>query len=170
MTDTNPSKKIYGVFTKSLLHQKVSLSITEIGNNLKQNLEQKLIFKNEGKCIAEGFVKPNSIKIIQYSSGVINMDAVDFNTVFECFICYPVEGMLVECTVKTVTKAGVHAEVKVDDTIPIVVFIARDHHNTNKYFAFIKENTNIIVRIIGVRFELNDTHICAIGTLVIENK
>jgi DNA-directed RNA polymerase subunit E'/Rpb7 len=170
MTELNKTNgqrhdKLYSVFTKALLQQKISLSITEIGNNLKQNLEKKLIFKNEGKCIPEGFVKPNSIRIIQYSSGLINLDAVDFYTVFECLVCYPVEGMLVECVVKTVTKAGIHAEVKVDNNVPIVVFVARDHHNTNKYFASIKENINIFVKIIGVRFELNDLHICAIGTL-----
>ena len=81
-------------------------------------------------------------------------------------ICHPVEGMLIECTTKTITKAGIHAEVLTeDDIVPVTVFIARDHHNTNKYFNSIKENMKIMVKVLGVRFELNDSYICAIGQL-----
>jgi hypothetical protein len=81
-------------------------------------------------------------------------------------VCHPVEGQKIECVVKTVTKAGIHAEVVSDDIVPVVVFVARDHHNTNKYFNVLKENAKITVSVIGVRFELNDPHICVIGQLL----
>ena len=73
--------------------------------------------------------------------------------------------MNLECNVKTITKAGVHAEVITDDVVPITVFIARDHHNTNNKFATIRENAKIKVKVIGVRFELNDSFICVIASL-----
>ena len=95
--------KIYGVYLKSLLNQKVTLSITEIGNNLKQNLEKKIAAKIEGKCIVQGFIKPNSTRIVNYSSGNVNAAFVDFQVVFECMVCHPVEGMLIECKSKTIT-------------------------------------------------------------------
>lgn len=159
--------KIYGVYILSSITQKVYLSITEIGNNLKQNLEQKIISKNEGKCIAEGFIRPNSVKIISYSSGNIEGNYVSFECVFDCMVCHPVEGMLIECVAKTITKAGIHAEVITDNNIiPVTVFVARDHHDINKYFNSIKENTLITIRVIGVRFELNDPYICVIGQLI----
>jgi len=41
--------KIYGVYLKSLLNQKITLTITEIGNNLKQNLEKKNRRENRRK-------------------------------------------------------------------------------------------------------------------------
>ena len=88
-------------------------------------------------------------------------------------ICYPVEGMVIECNVKTITKAGIHAEVVDNEgNMPITIFIARDHHFTDKAFANIAENSKITTKIIGIRFELNDPYICAIGTLdrPIENK
>jgi hypothetical protein len=82
-------------------------------------------------------------------------------------ICHPVEGMIIDCTSKTITKAGVHAQViDSDGTIPVTVFVARDHHNTNKYFNTIKENAKIQVKVIGARYELNDPYICVIGKLV----
>lgn len=162
--------QVYGVYMPSMLTMKVQLSITEVGKNIKQNLEKIISKKTEGKCITDGFIKPNSVKIVNYSSGVINGDLVEFYTLFECMVCHPVEGMLIECQTKTITKAGIHAEViDPDGTVPVTVFIARDHHFSDKYFATITENAKITVQVIGVRFELNDPYICVIGKLV-ENR
>jgi len=159
--------KIYGVFTPSILTKKISLSIREIGKNMKDNLERKLAFQIEGKCISEGFIRPGSIRIITYSSGIIQSDYIDFHVTFECMICNPVEGMLIECTVKTVTKAGVHAEVILpNDVVPVVVFVARDHHYNQRHFNDIKENQTIVTRVIRVRYELNDPNICVIAEWV----
>jgi len=84
-------------------------------------------------------------------------------------VCHPVEGMLIECTSKTITKAGIHAQViDANNVIPLTIFIARDHHNTDSYFNSIKENMKITVKVIGIRYELNDPFICAIGKLVKE--
>ena len=136
---------------------------------MHKNLEKKLIHKNEGKCIPEGYIRPNSIRIISYSSGNVNSENIEFQVVFECMICHPIEGMMITCTTKTITKAGIHAEVISDGVVPITVFIARDHHNTKQYFSTIKENMQILTRVIGVRFELNDPYICVIGELLEQN-
>jgi DNA-directed RNA polymerase subunit E'/Rpb7 len=158
---------IYGVYIKSLLTMKVILSITEIGKNIKQNLERKISKLCEGRCIAEGFIRPGSVNVISYSSGTINNEKVEFQTSFDCMVCHPVEGMLIECDTKTITKAGIHAEVvDKNGVVPITVFIARDHHFTDRQFSEIKENMKITVRVIGVRFELNDPYICVIGKLI----
>ena len=160
-------RKTYGPYITSLLHMKVSVEMSEIGKNIKTNLEKKIRSETEGKCIAEGFIKPNTINIISYSSGSVNLDRIDFHVTFECMVCYPVEGMDVECICKTVTKAGIHAQVIDDEgNMPMTVFIARDHHNTDKRFAGIKENAKITAKIIGIRFELHDPYICTIGTYV----
>jgi DNA-directed RNA polymerase subunit E'/Rpb7 len=160
-------RKIYGVYLQSVLTMKVIVPITSVGKNMKQNLEKIISKKTEGKCIAEGFIRPNSVKVIRYSSGNINNENIEFQTVFECMICHPVEGMLIECDTKTITKAGIHAEVTDENgTVPITVFVARDHHFTDRKFAEIKENMKIIVRVVGVRFELNDPYICVIGKYI----
>jgi len=159
--------KIYGVYIRSVLTQKILLHISEIGHNIKQNLEHKIIHQTEGKCIAEGFIRPNSVRIINYSSGQVNSEYIEFLAVFECMVCHPVDGMLVEAICKTVTKAGIHTEViDKNKNVPITVFIARDHHINNFKFEKIVENSKLVVSIIGIRFELNDSNICAIGKLV----
>jgi len=166
MTDKKP---IYGVYIKSLLTKKVIVNINEIGQNIKQILENKVTTVLEGKCIAEGFIKPNSVKIISYSSGSVNGEKIEYIVVFDCMVCHPVEGMLIECTSKTITKAGIHAQViDANGVMPLTIFIARDHHNKDNHFNSIKENMQIMVKVIGIRYELNDPYICAIGKLLQE--
>jgi DNA-directed RNA polymerase subunit E'/Rpb7 len=174
MTDTISIKQrtgqndrtVYGVYIKSMLTMKVSLSITEVGKNIKQNLEKAISSKTEGKCIAEGFIRPNSVKVLSYSSGNVNGDIIEFQTVFECMICHPVEGMLIKAKCKTVTKAGIHAEVLDENgNMPVTAFIARDHHINNHLFNTVEEDMNIVVKVIGTRYELNDPYICVIAKL-----
>jgi|TARA_Y100000992_G_scaffold261378_1_gene196706 DNA-directed RNA polymerase subunit E'/Rpb7 len=164
--DDEKNSKIYGVYMRSMLDKKVLLHINEIGRTLKSNLEKKISNEIAGKCIDEGFIKPNSIKVTNYSSGNIRGEYVEYQTVFECMICMPVEGMLIECVCKSVTKAGIHAEVQDEQgNIPLTLFIARDHHHLNEKMGNIAENDKLTARIIGIRFELNDKYICAIAKL-----
>ena len=160
-------QKFYGVYIKSLLNTKVVLSISEIGQNIKQNLEKKIAAKVEGKCGIEGFIQPKSVNVKTYSNGIINMGFVEFQVVFECMVCSPVEGMLIECVAKTITKAGIHAEViGKDGIVPITAHIARDHNYNDIRFNNVKEKDTIMVKVIGVRYELNDPCIDVIGKVV----
>ena len=165
--DKDHNRKIFGVYIKSLLTIKLALFINEIGKNVKQNLEKKIVSQIEGKCIVDGFVQPNSVKIISYSSGNVISDLVEFHVVYECMISHPVEGMLMEAECKTITKAGIHAQVVDEDgNIPITVFVAKDHHHIDQLFNSVVENDKITVKVIGIRYELNDPYICVISKLV----
>jgi DNA-directed RNA polymerase subunit E'/Rpb7 len=154
-------------FTSSLLNMKVFLSFIEIGSNIKDNLKKKIEYQVEGKCIAEGLIIPNSIKIISYSSGKINMEDVEFQVVYQCNICLPVEGMEIECITKSITKAGIHAEYSHNDKPIIAIFITRDDNYDNPLFQKIKTSDVKITAIItGVIFELNDPIIAVTAELV----
>lgn len=160
------SKKVYSVYIQSVLNTKIFLDITEVGKNLKQTLENKLISKIANRCIPEGYVSPKNIKIIQYSSGTLVRNSIVYHVVYECNISHPVEGMLINAKTKTITKAGVHAQViDSDGNIPIIVFIARDHNISNSMFHDIKENELITVKVIGIRYELNDPYVCVIANV-----
>ncbi len=157
------------VYSRCLITRKIVLPITTIGKNLKENIEENIKANFEGKCVVEGYIKPNSSKIISYSSGIIQRgNNVLFDIVFECDVCFPVEGMLINCVAKNITKAGIRAESDSDVPSPIVVFIAKDHHYSAPHFAEVKEGDKLTVRVIGQRFELNDKYISIIGELVKE--
>uniref|UniRef100_A0A6C0DI89 Uncharacterized protein n=1 Tax=viral metagenome TaxID=1070528 RepID=A0A6C0DI89_9ZZZZ len=159
--------KLNSIYSRSIVSRNIRLPIVTIGNNLTQVIEEYIVDHFEGKCVVEGFIKPNSTKIISYSSGTIVMGVnVSFDVVFECEVCFPVEGTIISCLAKTNTKAGITAESADEKPSPIIVFIARDHHYSNSYFTDIKEGDNMNVRVIGQRFELNDKYISIIGELV----
>ena len=163
--------RIQTVYSRCLITRKIVLPITTIGKNLKENIEENIKANFEGKCVVEGYIKPNSSKIISYSSGIIQRgNSVLFDVVFECDVCFPVEGMLITCVAKNITKAGIRAESDSEVPSPIVVFIAKDHHYSASHFADVKEGDKITVRVIGQRFELNDKYISIIGELVKEKE
>ena len=159
------------IYSRAIITRNVTLPITVIGKNLKQVIEEYISFNFEGKCVVEGFIKPNSTKIITYSSGIIKRgNYVSFEVVFECELCFPVEGKIIACTAKTSTKVGITAESVDEKPSPIIVFIARDHHYSNSYFNEVKVGDKINIKVIGQRFELNDKYISIIGELMNQYK
>jgi len=154
-----------GIYSKVLISRNISINIVYIGSNIKQVLEKIISSSVEGKCIVEGFVKPNSVNILTYSSGIIKAEYIVFDVAFECQICSPVEGMHIDCVIKNITKAGVRAEISEVPT-PVIIFIARDHHYKSTYFSDIKPEQSIKVKVIGQRFELNDKYISIIAELL----
>ena len=153
------------IYTTSLITRKIPIGIIHVGKNIKQTLEKIIASQIEGKCVVEGFIKPGSAKIATYSSGIVKADEIIFDITFECMICSPVEGMLINCIAKNITKMGIRAETN-DNPSPVVIFISRDHHYTSSYFSNIKENDDIQVSVIGQRFELNDKYVSIIAKIV----
>ena len=158
-------KREVGVYMNSLLSRKLQVSFNRLGKNIKEILEKLIKKEIEGKCTIEGFVKSNSTKLLTYSSGVIFENKVEFDVVFECLVCCPVEGMLIKCNVKNKTQAGIRALID-EEKSPVVVYLSRDHHYNNKYFNTVKENDEITIRVIGQRYELNDEQVSVIGEII----
>jgi DNA-directed RNA polymerase subunit E'/Rpb7 len=149
---------------KSVLQKKISLSINEIGGNLKEVLKSKIEYKYTGKCIEEGFVNSESVKIINYSSGKVCDNTIQYIVTFECMLCNPVEGQQLKCKVSAITKAGIRGDIE-----PLVVFVARDHHTMGEQFNSVKEGDTISVKVIGKHYELNDENIYCIASLIYED-
>ena len=158
-------KKKSSLYMKTMLTRKIVLPFKDLGSNLAEILKNQLIKNLEGKCIIEGFVRPRTINVLQHTAGRVTEHGCSFEVIFEASICKPVEGMKFQCIVKNVTKAGIRAE---RNTIPspIIVFIARDHNYSNKYFSTIKPSDSIRVQVIGTRYELNDKYISILAELM----
>lgn len=157
------------VFMKMLIDFKVPLEYRYVNRLLTENILEYLNKRFAGKCCEQGYIQPDSISIVNYSSGIVKNNIIIFDVVFECQVCYLVEGQEVNCIAKNITKAGIRAEFDMEKT-PAVIFVARDHHYVNQEFNDVKESDSITVKIIGQRFELNDTNISAIAELVKINR
>ncbi len=155
----------HSIYIEHILTRKVSVPIIHVNQNIQHNLIHVISKQIEGKCIQQGFIKPKSIKLHTYSSGVIHGSNVLFDVVFTCLVANPVEGQELNCVVEHITKAGLKCRLDTEETSPFVIFVARDHHYNN-------DNINksvgdqIKVRVIGQRFELNDPFISIIAALI----
>ena len=154
-----------GIFMKNILTRKIILPFQSVGSNIKENIIKILEQESYNKCSKEGYIKNNSINILSYSSGVVEENHVVFDVSFECDICHPVEGQLIKCQVQNITRAGIKAVYIKEKKSPIIVFIARDHHYSNESFNKLKENDDITIKVIGIRYELNDEFISVLGEL-----
>jgi DNA-directed RNA polymerase subunit E'/Rpb7 len=155
-----------GLYNQAIISHAVQLGIQEVGRNLVGILLEKLRDTIEGRCIAEGFVKPRSLVLLTYSSGKASGSKVMFNAVFQCLICRPVEGMLIRgCVVQNITKAGIRATIK-ETPSPVVVFVSRDHQSDSNVFEDTSIGDIITVKVAGQRYELMDTSISVVGTVV----
>jgi DNA-directed RNA polymerase subunit E'/Rpb7 len=159
-------KETRSVYSPCQITKNIILPITAIGKNLLQTLETTITKIVGGKCIVEGYVKPGTIRVITFSSGIVKGENVVFDVVFNCEVCYPVSGMILNCIAKNITKAGIRAESSDEQSSPFVLFIARDHYYASDYFNSIEENEKFIARVIAQRFELNDRYVSIIAELV----
>jgi DNA-directed RNA polymerase subunit E'/Rpb7 len=158
----------HNLYARIMLEMKAILLPMQIGQNkTEKNLQQIITSKIEGKCIQEGYVQPNSVKILSYSAGLVKTEYIEFNVVFECKTCNPVEGtILYNCVCTSVTKGGIHADIYDKyRNIPATVYIHRDHFAENRLFQSIEKQSKFDMRVIGVRFELNDPCVEIIGEI-----
>ena len=123
----------------------------------------------ECKCIKEGYVKQNSVKILFRSPGQISTSHFNGNIMYnlklQIEVCNPVEGDIIDVTVKNINKMGILGESGEGDIPPISVLLAKQHHIDNQVFDSLKINSKIKVKIIGKRFEYGDNQINIIGVL-----
>jgi len=156
------------IFTRSIISTKVVLPFHLVGKNYVEILRAKIAEKVEGRCIADGYIRGKSVEIVQHSAGKLHMENVEFQVVYACDVCLPVEGMILECKSKTITqKAGIHAECVVDGVAVITVFVSKEDNATHPKFRDITEpDMTLTVKVVGVIFELNDQTVTVIADLV----
>ena len=158
------------LYIKNISTKRLSVPIKCVGSNIKGTLENILRSNIEGKCSIEGYVKQRSCNIITYSCGLVTGNLAIFTVVYECLVCNPSQGMRISCAVKNITNAGILAQVDDSEYSPVNIFIARDHHYNIPYFSELKEGDEIMIRVIGQRFELNDAFVSVLGELELERQ
>ena len=160
------SSEISNIFMPSVLTHVVYLPANKIGSNLDEVMLNMLKREVGNKCITFGYIDRDSISILQRSIGKINSShlngSISCDVSYQANLCNPDEGSIVECTVKSINKMGILAEVH-----PLTVVLARQHHLEDPHFEMVEVGDCIQVKIMGKRFELNDDQITAIGQLVV---
>lgn len=169
------------IYNRELISKKIMLPFSELSTNLNESFI-KYAFKHYiGKCSKEGYISNKNIKIIKYSAPkAIASDAL-FEVLFEFSVYNPYEGQELYATVLNVTKIGIKGVIHTDERKnPVTVFASRLH---NGHVIMKDENMNneedyndsdmvygegdiIKVKVIGHRFEVNDTSVYVLGEIV----
>jgi hypothetical protein len=118
----------------------------------------------EGHCRKEGYISKKSMKIESYSGGLLFADSVSFDVVFHASVSNPCVDTITTCKILNNTKIGIRGIYQEEDN-PIIFFVSREH-NPTKNFDEYNIGQTIQVKIIGTRFELNDTAISSISEII----
>lgn len=153
-----------GLFHKQLINERILVSYNNIGKDMESYFQSYVETYIEGKCRNEGFIKNNSSKVIEYSAGLLYSSKVEFLVVFEVYACMPYEDMELTCIVKNINKIGIRCIIQ-EENNPMNIFINNEHNSTMDMDSY-HESQEIKVKVLGHRFELNDTFISIIAEII----
>lgn len=156
----------------------VKLSPKFLDVDLKEHIQRTLRKKYEGMCSKYGYIKMNSIKVIDIKQGVVEMSTfhgyVNFNVEFSSLICNPPINSVVKCTVKNINSfgvlciSGIHEHGNFNHILNIIV--PKNHHNqeisNNVAFDKLSVNDEVNVEILGKKYILNNKTINVFGRIV----
>lgn len=159
------------MFHTVFLDERIALTPAELNivvspEGARDILVTKLREKHEGKCNANGYIRPGSIQLLARSMGIAENGRFTGNLLYDCKlkceILYPTTGHKMEVLVIKVNKMGAYAVYEQ----AIRILLPRDLHIGDVAFDSIKEGDMIHVTIERSRFQANDPFIMAVGKLV----
>jgi DNA-directed RNA polymerase subunit E'/Rpb7 len=157
------------IYFNCVLNKKIIIEPKFLNKNMDEYIEKFLKKKLEGLCINEGYVKPDSIKILKKSVGMLTGSRftgdITYDIAYTANICNPVIGNVIECNVKFINKLGILCT-----NGPINIIIGRQFHTNEDELNTIKTGDLIKVEVIAKKFYLNDREIKIIAKLWNENE
>jgi DNA-directed RNA polymerase subunit E'/Rpb7 len=115
------------------------------------------ILKNEveGKCNREGYIKKDSVDVIDH--GTLKTEVIRFSgnirvpVTFTALVANPIKGTIVECTIKNINKFGIGAT-----SGPLNIVVPLDEKTKEMKFSI---GQSIRVKIVTANINLNDDQI-----------
>ena len=148
------------------IQKNVLLKPKYLNKNLEQNILDQIKSEIEGKCIREGFVKLNSTEILKRERGkqIIGdfTGVILFKTFIKVQIANPKINKIIIAKVLNKNKLGILAK-----NGPLEIIIPRELHDKNekKKLDELEIDSEILLKIIGVKYEINDTKISVVAKL-----
>ena len=152
------------IYFNSLLTKKINIESRYLDENIDNYIEKCLKNKVEGYCIDEGYVEPDSLKIITKSVGSLLGSRftgdVTYNIAYTANVCNPIIGNVIDCKVKFINKIGL-----LGNNGPLTILIPRYVQDENENMNKINENDIVKIEIIAKKFYLNSKEIKIVGKI-----
>lgn len=165
-----------------LLSEKIKLEPKYLSKGFKNDIYKKLAAKIEGVCTKHGYTKKGSIEIFKIAPGVIDITSLNgyivFNVHFYAEVCNPTLGSVVKAKVSNMNKFGILAESgyfdeDFKDNVNILeIIVAKNSINIQSEIELesIELGQEVLVEILGKRYELGDKKISVVGRIVSDPK
>lgn len=147
------------------IKKEVSILPSQLNRNMEESLLKNIKKKIEGKCINEGYVRKNSLIIIDRTMAYKKGE--HFNGQMTCLlhcicdICFPPQGERFICEVKTINKMGLLAV-----NGPINVYVTRQQEQNEDFFnQGIEPNMEIEIEVIKSKCTPGDDKIIVLGAI-----
>jgi len=161
--EINNKDDLNNIYFNNLLVKKIVVKSKYLNEKIDDYIFTYLKEKVEGVCIDEGYIKPDSVKIIKKSIGMLLGSRftgdITYDVYYSAIICNPLIGNIILCKVKFINKLGILA-----NNGPLSIIIGRQMH-TNEDFNNININDIIKVEVITKKFSLNDKEIRVIAKI-----
>lgn len=145
---------------------KVALTAKDLSKDIEsidKLLEEKIKTQYEGKCSRNGYVLPNSVKLLSRSAGLVEKGRFTGDILFyaeaESTVLQPPDGYKLEGEVIRKNKMGLYVNYR--DAIRVIV--PRDLHIGDEEFEKVQVGETIQVEIKKSRYQVNDTSILSVG-------
>ena len=158
------------IYVKKNLNKNITISANKLGEDIDKVIKDSLDNEINGICINEGYVKPDSTKILMRSAGNMRINnfksVVYYNIKYEVMICCPSENQIIDCLVSEVSKSHITCYIENIDTSPLNIFLSKQHHIGNEEYPNIKTGDTIKIKILAKKYEYLDKQILVIGNFL----
>jgi DNA-directed RNA polymerase subunit E'/Rpb7 len=155
------------IYFNNVLTKKITIKSKYLNEKIDEYISEFIKNKVEGICIDEGYVKPESVKVLKRSVGMLLNSKftgdITFTVAYTAIICNPVIGNIIDCKVKFINKSGI-----LGNNGPITIIVGKQLYK-NEDFEHITVNDNIKVEVVAKKFSLNDKEIKIVAKLWYEN-
>lgn len=157
------------IFYRVLLSDKVKIEPRYLSKDYRSYVSNKLKGSMEGICTKHGYIKEGSIELYKVAPGNIELIGLNGNIVYDVYyyadICNPLIGNVIKATVTNVNKFGILAEVANILEIIIAKNSVNITHDNGVDLDSVQIGNQVMVEVIGKKFELNDKKISIVGKI-----
>ena len=155
------------IYVTKILKKTITIPPDRLSEDIDKEIKDTLDNEINGICINEGYVKPNSTKILIRSEGNLRINnfksVIYYNIEYEVLICSPSKNQIIDCTVSEVSKSHITCYIENYDTSPLNIILSKHYHIGNEEYSNIKSNEKIKIKILDKKYEFQDKQILVIG-------
>jgi len=158
---------------EQLLNDNLIIEPKDLNSDIDIIIRDKLKNQVEGVCFKDGYIIPDSVKIINRKIGKIytldNKSCIVYNINYKAKVIAPAEGDIIETTINNINKMGAIGYIKVNseqsiDESPLIIMIPSEYFIDTPYnIDDININQKLNIVVIGLRIKFNSDKIQIIG-------